>query len=235
MTVRALTWGVVVMALVLGTLGRTAAFAAGAASDVFKKPLTETSKPALLESIAVLTASPLTVGNFKQTRNIKKLNRDFVSTGAFAISRDEGIVWDTQKPFPSVLWVGDNAIVQWDVARNTKKTMAAKDNPVFAEFSGTIQAVFSGKFDELSRNFDIFFESSRKGFCVGLVPKEKAVARVIASIVLEGRTELEKVSIVDGEQNLVTYEFTEQARFGGLDAVEGAFKDVAQKFKNMKK
>ncbi len=225
---------VVVSVFALGILWGTA-FAAGSASDVFKKPLTEISKPALQESIAVLTASPLTVGNFKQTRNIKKLNREFVSTGSFAISREEGIVWDTEKPFPSVLWVGDNAIVQWDVNRNVKKTMAAKDNPVFAEFSGTIQSVFSGKFDELARNFDIYFDDSRKGFCVGLVPKERTVARIIASITLEGVNELEKVSIVDGEQNLVTYEFTGQAHFKDLDSVEGTFKGLAQKFKNVKK
>ncbi len=233
MMLRSLIRGFAVMAVALPTLWGSA-LAAGSASDVFKKPLTETSKPALLESIAVLTASPLTVGNFKQTRNIKKLNRDFVSTGSFAIDREAGIVWDTEKPFPSVLWVGDNAIVQWDVNRNVKKTMAAKDNPVFAEFSGTIQSVFSGKFDELARNFDIFFVAG-DSFSVGLVPKEKAVARVIASIVLSGRTELEKVTIVDGEGNLVVYDFSAQAHFKDLDSVEGAFKDLALKFKKVKK
>ena len=87
------------------------ALAAGSASDVFKKPLTEASKPALQQSLSVLTASPLTMGDFKQTRTIKKMNREFISTGSFAIDREAGIVWDTRKPFPSFLWVGDNSIV----------------------------------------------------------------------------------------------------------------------------
>ena len=221
------------MAVALPTLWGSA-LAAGSASDVFKKPLTEASKPALQQSLSVLTASPLTMGDFKQTRTIKKMNREFISTGSFAIDREAGIVWDTKKPFPSFLWVGDNSIVQWDVARDAKKTMNAKDNPVFAEFSGTIQSVFSGKFDELARNFDIFFVAG-ESFSVGLVPKEKAVARVIASIVLSGRTELEKVTIVDGEGNQVVYDFSAQAHFKDLDSVEGAFKDLALKFKKVKK
>lgn len=233
MMLRSLIRGFAVMAVALPTLWGSA-LAAGSASDVFKKPLTEASKPALQQSLSVLTASPLTMGDFKQTRTIKKMNREFVSTGSFAIDREAGIVWDTKKPFPSFLWVGDNSIVQWDVARDTKKTMSAKDNPVFAEFSGTIQSVFSGKFDELARNFDIFFVAG-ESFSVGLVPKEKTVARVIASIVLSGRTELEKVTIVDGEGNQVVYDFSAQAHFKDLDSVEGAFKDLALKFKKVKK
>ena len=112
--------------------------------------------------------------------------------------------------------------------------MSAKDNPVFAEFSGTIQSVFSGKFDELVRNFDIYFVAGEL-FSVGLVPKEKAVARVIASIVLSGRAELEKVTIVDGEGNQVVYDFSAQVHFKDLDSVEGTFKDLALKFKKVKK
>lgn len=223
-----------VLFFALGTLCCSVAFAAGAAPDVFKKPLTESSKPALQQSLSVLTSSPLTVGNFKQTRSIKKLNREFVSTGSFAIDRDAGILWDTQKPFASVLWVGDNSIVQWDSARNAKKTMSAKDTPVFAEFSKTIQSVFSGKFDELDRNFKIFFEQSGENFSVGLVPKEKAVARVIASILLEGRAELEKVTIVDGEGNPVVYEFSQHLHFANLESVKAPFEELARKFQKVK-
>ena len=100
MMLRSLIRGFAVMAVALPTLWGSA-LAAGSASDVFKKPLTEASKPALQQSLSVLTASPLTMGDFKQTRTIKKMNREFVSTGSFAIDREAGIVWDTKKPFPS--------------------------------------------------------------------------------------------------------------------------------------
>ena len=207
---------------------------AGKAANVFKAPLSAEAKPALQQSLSVLTNSQLTLGSFKQTRTIKKLNREFVSTGSFAIDRDAGILWDTQKPFASVMLVGDNSIVQWDAARDVKKTMSAKDNPVFAEFSKTIQSVFSGKFDELERNFKIYFEKKGDVFSIGLVPKEKAVANVIGSIVLEGRSELEKVTIVDGEENPVVYEFTQHRHFANLESVDTSLADLARKFQKLK-
>ena len=74
MMLRSLIRGFAVMAVALPTLWGSA-LAAGSASDVFKKPLTEASKPALQQSLSVLTASPLTMGDFKQTRTIKKMNQ----------------------------------------------------------------------------------------------------------------------------------------------------------------
>lgn len=208
--------------------------ACSALADVFGRPLTAETKPALLQSLTVLTASPLTVGEFKQVRTIKKLNREFVSTGFFAIDRQSGIVWDTHKPFASVFWVGDDAMVQLDPARNTKKTVSVKENPVFAEFSKTIQSVFSGNYGELERNFKIYFEKKGDAFSVGLVPKENAVARVIASIVLEGTKDLDKVKITDGDGNPVVYEFSAHGHFQNLESVDGAYRDIAQKFSKLK-
>ena len=208
--------------------------ACSAFADVFGRPLTAETKPALLQSLTVLTTSPLTVGEFKQVRTIKKLNREFVSTGSFAIDRQSGIVWDTRKPFATVFWVGDDAMVQLDPARNTKKTVSVKENPVFAEFSKTIQSVFSGNYGELERNFKIYFEKKGNAFTVGLVPKESAVARVVASIVLEGTKELDKVKITDGDGNPVVYEFSAHGHFQDLESVDGAYRDIAQKFSKLK-
>lgn len=208
--------------------------ACSAFADVFGRPLTAETKPALLQSLTVLTTSPLTVGEFKQVRTIKKLNREFVSTGSFAIDRQSGIVWDTRKPFATVFWVGDDAMVQLDPARNTKKTVSVKENPVFAEFSKTIQSVFSGNYGELERNFKIYFEKKGDAFTVGLVPKESAVARVVASIVLEGTKELDKVKITDGDGNPVVYEFSAHGHFQDLESVDGAYRDIAQKFSKLK-
>ena len=43
------------------------------------------------------------------------------------------------------------------------------------------------------------------------------------------------MTIVDGEGNQVVYDFSAQAHFKDLDSVEGAFKDLALKFKKVKK
>lgn len=182
--------------------------AVAAHADVFKNPMDASRKPALTQVLSSMTSGQVTTGNFKQTKSIKKLNREFVSTGTFKIAKNKGIVWNTEKPFPSVMTIDDSGM-EMQAGSGPKQKMSAKDNPVFAEFSRTIQSVFSGNSDELEKNFTLYFEQGREGFKLGLVPKETAVRNVIASIVLEGKNELQKVTILDGEQNPLVYEFTQ--------------------------
>lgn len=165
------------------------------------------SKADLVNAMSAMTAHKVTQGNFKQIKTIKKLNREFISTGTFTITNGEGILWNVEKPFASKLTISGDKMVQ-ESANGKKTEMAAKDNAVFAEFSKTIQSVFSGKVDELEKHFEVSFKKSGKSYVVNLVPREAAVRSVIASMVLEASAELDKVSLIDGEGNTTVYEFT---------------------------
>jgi len=165
------------------------------------------SKADLVNAMSAMTAHKVTTGNFKQIKTIKKLNREFISTGTFTITNGEGILWNVEKPFASKLIISGDKMVQ-ESANGKKTEMAAKDNAVFAEFSKTIQSVFSGKVDELEKHFEVSFKKSGKSYVVNLVPKEAAVRSVIASMVLEASAELDKVTLIDGDGNTTVYEFT---------------------------
>jgi hypothetical protein len=176
---------------------------------VFDHPVNATSKQELSSALLQMTRHDVVTGDFKQTKSIKKLNRDFVSTGTFRISKTSGIVWKTQKPFPSELTVSDAGISERNV-NGQVRVISSNDNPVFVQFSKTIQAVFSGNLSELETNFNIFCEKTSNGYMVGLVPREKAVQKVIANIVMDVSENLEKVVITDGEGSPVVYEFSNQ-------------------------
>lgn len=176
---------------------------------VFDHPVNATSKQELSSALLQMTRHEVVTGDFKQTKSIKKLNRDFVSTGTFRISKTSGIVWKTQKPFPSELTVSDAGISERNV-NGQVRVISSNDNPVFVQFSKTIQAVFSGNLSELETNFNIFCEKTSNGYMVGLVPREKAVQKVIANIVMDVSENLEKVVITDGEGSPVVYEFSNQ-------------------------
>lgn len=178
-----------------------------ACATVFDHPVKMESQKELVGFLSEMTSYEMIEGNFKQTKSIKKLNRDFVSTGKFLIWNGVGIYWVTQKPFESFLQVNDSGVAQWDDKGN-KKEISTKENPVFAEFSKTIWSVFSGNVKEMEKNFEVYFEKSAKNVSIGLVPRETAVRKVIANLVMEGSRNLEKVTITDGDGNLVVYEFS---------------------------
>ena len=208
-----------ICALLLALCG--GAFAADGAS-VFEHPVTAATKADIARSLEQMTRYGVVVGDFKQTKAIKKLNREFVSTGTFSISKVSGVVWKTQKPFPSELTVSDSSITERSI-NGSVRTISTKDNPIFAEFSKVIKAMLFGNIAELEANFKLFYEgdsrSSDGRFRVGLIPREKSMQKVIANIVMDASKSLDndaalsllnRVVVTDADGNPVTYEFSNQ-------------------------
>ena len=125
--------------------------------------------------------------------------------------KKSGIVWNMQKPFVSEMTVNDSGIFERS-ANGTVKTISTKDNPVFAQFSKVIQAVFFGNLSELESRFSLFYEKTPNGSRIGLVPREATLRKVVANIVMDMSANLDKVVITDGEGSPVTYEFTNHKR-----------------------
>ena len=70
-------------------------FGMSSVAAVFDHPVSKKTKPELEKSLAKAMDYEVASGDFKQTKSIKKLKRDFVSTGTFRISKKSGIVWKT--------------------------------------------------------------------------------------------------------------------------------------------
>ena len=191
-----------------------------AMASVFDHPMDATSKQVLTHVLTQMNRYGSVTGDFKQTKSIKKLNRDFVSTGTFRISKTSGIVWKTQKPFPSEMTVSDDGITERN-ASGQVRTISSKDNPVFSQISSTIQALFSGNITELENRFDIYYLGmkamvdggeldNKSHHKIGLVPREASVRKMIANIEMDVSNHLDKVVITDGDGSPVIYEFTNQ-------------------------
>ena len=177
-----------------------------AMADVFSHPVNKKSKPELEKSLAKVMNYEVASGDFKQTKSIKKRNRKFISTGTFMISKKNGIVWKTLKPIFSELALNNAGVFERD-SNGQSQMLLTKENPMFADFSSNIQALFSGKIAQLEKNFNVFYEKQSCGFRMGLVPRETMVRMVIANVVIEACKNIDKVIITDAEESPVTLEF----------------------------
>lgn len=177
-----------------------------AMADVFDHPVNKKSKPELEKSLAKVMNYEVASGDFRQTKTFKKNNRKFVSTGTFLISKKTGIVWKTQKPIFSELALNNAGVFERD-SSGQSHMLLTKDNPMFADFSNNIQALFSGKISQLEKNFSVFYEKQSCGFKMGLVPREGIVRMVIANVVIEACKNIDKVIITDAEESPVMLEF----------------------------
>jgi hypothetical protein len=179
---------------------------ASSRADVFEYPLKDSSRPELEKSLAKVMDYNVASGDFKQTKSVKKIKRDFVSTGVFRISKENGIIWKTQKPIVSELAVNKGGVFERD-AKGVSRRVLSKENPVFADFSSNIQSLLSGNISELEKNFKIFYERQKCGFKLGLVPREGIVRKAVANIVLDACENVDKVTVMDNDGSPVTYEF----------------------------
>jgi len=66
-------------------------------------------------------------GQFRLTKHVAKISKEFVSQGNFSVSKKDGIIWETEKPFPDL-------------------------NVFHIE---KLQEYFSGDFEELQKKFDL--------------------------------------------------------------------------------
>ena len=168
-----------------------------------------------LESVcASLAARPNTTGDFIQIKTINANGRQLKSSGKFIISTI-GIMWKTEKPFPSSLILTKDSMIQI-AANGNKSVMDGKDNQIFANISDTLTSVFSGNSNQLKKNFECNFSGEEKGgWTLELKPKDSTIASVMESLILSGALEkdgavLAKLEMAETSGNKIIYEFTNQ-------------------------
>ena len=169
------------------------------------------NSPAFAEIVQTLTKKKKQEGSFIQKRIVQKIQRVFESSGTFLISGKDGIILNVEKPFASRSEISKEKMIQV-FPDGTSVEMNAANNAVFREIAASVQAVFNGNLESLQQKFDIYFVTQKKKWTIGLRPKEKMIQKALASILLEGQKNLEKVEMLDGEGNILSYEFRNSAK-----------------------
>jgi len=119
-------------------------------------------------------------GEFRLTKNVAKISKEFVSQGSFSVSKKDGVIWETKKPF--------------------------QDKNIFP--IEKLRKYFSGDFDELLEKFDL--ELSRNGLTdtLTLISKERSIKKAVISVVMLIKEEhLQNCKIIWANNDYAFYEF----------------------------
>ena len=178
-----------------------------AETSVFDHPVTPASREALLAAAQRIASNPVVSGDFIQTKRITRLKKDFVSTGDFIFSGQDGVYWHVQKPFPSTIIMLSDKLVQ-KTANGKTSVMDAAGNAVFQRFADIIQAVFAGRIAGIENDFNLFYLPDGEGWRLGLVPREAAVRKVIAAMEIQGQRSIDSFRLTEANGDLVVYQFS---------------------------
>lgn len=173
-----------------------------------------------------LSEHPNMTGNFSQIKTISAVNRSMKSSGTFIFSLD-GIMWKTEKPFPSTMVVGMTSVKQ-TLANGKETVIDASSNQIFTSISTTLSAMFSGNSDVLQNNFDVDFNFSGSDWTAVLSPKDNMVKKILTSLSISGKAtstsaDLNSIVMKESSGDTITYNFSNQKYPKELNADEKSY------------
>jgi len=169
----------------------------------------EKDKENLIKVCATISSNKITKGDFKQNKLIKRIKREMVSTGTFIVSADDGILWQTEKPYYSSMAMTKSAIVQTN-AKGKKSVLSSNSNATFEQFAKVLSSVFTGNAEILIENFEVEFIGSVDNWNINLVPKNSSVRNFIEEIEMAGRISIDTMTIHESGGDFIRYEFSNQ-------------------------
>ncbi len=170
----------------------------------------EASSITLEEASQLLAQHPCTRGNFIQNKYIPSIGRTLTSSGRFLITSEEGIIWQTEKPYPSIMVVGMGHLSQ-GTSVDSMTRMDTSSNRLFVEFAKAISSAFSGNLQEINNTFQVNFIPNGSQWQLLLEPREKAVSQIVKSIQLQGGSVLDAITMVEQNGSTITYLFSQHS------------------------
>lgn len=173
-----------------------------------------------------LSKNPNSTGDFTQIKTINTNGRQLKSYGRFIIC-PMGIMWKTQKPFPSSIVITEDKMVQ-TAADGKQSVMSSSGNEMFKSISASLSAVFTGDEKALLSNFETSLVEGEKGnWTITLKPKDSTIAVVIEKMEMQGTSTantivMNSIEIFEGSSNKIKYEFSNQEYPKELTADEKA-------------
>lgn len=157
---------------------------------------------------ARLADVPLLRGDFEQKKTVSGFKKPLVSRGAFLLSREQGVLWDTREPFASTLTLTRKSLSAEQGTGAAAYHLDASKEPGLAAVNEVMFALLSGDVAALARRFRVEGELvGTAGWKLTLTPTDAGLSRVFKSIHLEGDTYVRQVRLDEARGDTSVIQF----------------------------
>ncbi|MEZ8098956.1 LolA family protein [Vibrio bivalvicida] len=133
-------------------------------------------------------------GEFTQLRHIEMFEQPLSSQGHFTLSKQQGLLWQQDVPFPVNLVLTEDKLRQ-TFSGQEPQVITANDNPMAFYFSHVFLAVFHGDTQALQQQFDIAFKVTSGDWTITLTPKQAPLNAVFETITLVGNQNIDELTL----------------------------------------
>jgi Outer membrane lipoprotein carrier protein LolA len=145
---------------------------------------------------SMLAQPKILCGRFDQTKELVGLKKPLASNGRFCVVAGKGVLWRSLQPFPSVLKLTPDEILQIQGERVALR-LDAKQEPAVRMINGVLFAALAGDLERLRNLFDIDGGVQNDAWRVTLKARTAALAKAVGTISLEGDAYVRNVTIVE--------------------------------------
>lgn len=145
-----------------------------------------------------LSQEPVVRGAFEQRKLVKGFRNPLASAGDFVVSRQRGVLWRTQQPFPSLLVVTRDRVLARQDDGSVARVLNAAEEPAVRTISETLFGVMAADLAVLAPRFHIAGEAGRESWRLVLLPRDAALGRWVQRVELEGDRFLQAVRLHEG-------------------------------------
>ena len=125
---------------------------------------------------AKLSAAAVQMGTFQQTKQVKGFKRPLKSSGAYVVTRGQGVQWNTLKPFASELSVKADEIASKQGGVEVFR-LDAKSEPTVRLMTQLLFSLLAGDLGALEAHFTASGEVGAEHWAIQLLPKSDATRR----------------------------------------------------------
>ena len=152
--------------------------------------------------VTLLQKPQNTQGQFTQQRFLKSLNKPIQTSGQFVLIKEQGLLWQTIKPFANQLRVKTDGISQWN-----GKSWVKNDKLGQSEQIGLFLGLLSGDTNKLAEQFNLTLEGNAQNWQLVLVPSSFLMKQIFESIEIRGDNVVKQIELKEkqGDRTLINF------------------------------
>jgi hypothetical protein len=156
-----------------------------------------------------LSAAPVVRAQFQQHKKLADLNKTFSSSGSVVFSKQQGVLWQIDKPVQASLVVTPEKLVQ-----KTQRTFSQVDmaKSPYGSVANMFLQLMSGNEAALAKNFSVVSASyTANQWNLTLVPKSALFKKLFVQVNAQGQRYVDQIVITEKANNSTTIYFKQHS------------------------
>jgi outer membrane lipoprotein-sorting protein len=165
-------------------------------------------KNPLVAQIQAMLAKPTTLcGRFDQTKQLSGMKKPLLSNGRFCVVNGKGVVWRTLQPFPSVLRLTRDEIVNYQGDKVAMR-LDANQEPAVRMINNVMFSLLGGDLSQLDTLFVVDGKATATNWHATLTARQPGLAKAIGAVSLDGAAYVNTIHMDEASGDHTTIVFS---------------------------